>query len=271
MKLVIIGGTGRIGSRIVALLRDLGHAAVPAAPNTGVNTVTGEGLAEALEGADVVIDVSNSPSLDGAAAFEFFKTSTGNLLAAEKAAGVQHHVVLSVVGTDRLIESGYFQAKLTQERLIERSQLPYTIVRATQFFEFIEAIAEAGADGDVVQVAPVLIQPMAADDVARAVTQAALGPPANATIDVGGPEVFRLDVLIRRAFDGSSDARQVIADPYARYYGAAVDERTLLPSEGSWIGQIRFGQWQRNAPRARAAASSVEHDVSSTGAYDEAD
>lgn len=269
MKLVIIGGTGRIGSRIVARLRDLGHEAVPAAPNTGVNTVTGEGLAEVLQGAEVVVDVSNSPSLDGAAAFEFFRASTGNLIEAEKAAGVQHHVALSVVGTERLIESGYFQAKLTQERLIERSQIPYTIVRATQFFEFIRGIADAGTDGDVVRIAPVLIQPMAADDVARAVAQAALAAPANATIEVGGPEVFRLDVLVRQALEGSGDMRQVIADRHARYFGAPIDARTLVPAENSWVGQVRFGDWMRDTARA-AAVSSVPHNVSSAGGNDEA-
>src|SRR5690606_39179706 len=188
MKIVIVGGTGRIGSRIVARLRVQGPDALAAAPDTGVNAVTGEGLDDVLRGADVVIDVSNSPSLEGAAAFAFFSASTGNLLAAGKAAGIRHHVALSIVGTDRLIESGYFQAKLTQERAIEHSTIPFTIVRATQFFEFIAPIADAGTDGDVVRVPPVMIQPMAADDVAEAVTQVALEAPQNGIVEVGGPE-----------------------------------------------------------------------------------
>ena len=254
MRIVIIGGTGRIGSRIVAQLRELGHEAVPASPDTGVNTVTGEGLDAVLKGADVVVDVSNSPSLDGASAFEFFSASTGNLLAAEQAAGVAHHVALSVVGTDRLIESGYFQAKLTQERAIERSTMPYTIVRATQFFEFIGAIADAGTDGDVVRVPAVLIQPMAADDVARAVTQVALEPPRNAMVEVGGPEVFELDALVRRVLEERGDARGVVADRHARYYGASIEERTLVPAQGARLAQTTFDEWTRAAARATAGS-----------------
>ena len=255
MRIVIIGGTGRIGSRIVAQLRELGHEAVPASPDTGVNTVTGEGLEAVLKGADVVVDVSNSPSLDGASAFEFFSASTGNLLAAEQAAGVAHHVALSVVGTERLIESGYFQAKLTQERAIERSTLPYTIVRATQFFEFIGAIADAGTDGDVVRVPAVLIQPMAADDVARAVTQAALEAPRNAIVEVGGPEVFELDALVRRVLTDRGDARSVVADRHARYYGASIEERTLVPAQGARLAQTTFDEWTRAAARATGGSS----------------
>ncbi|NLG62094.1 MAG: NAD(P)H-binding protein [Candidatus Cloacimonetes bacterium] len=256
MKIVIVGGTGRIGSRIVARLRVQGHDALAAAPDTGVNTVTGEGLDDVLRGADVVIDVSNSPSLEGAAAFAFFSASTGNLLAAGKAAGIRHHVALSIVGTDRLIESGYFQAKLTQERAIEHSTIPFTIVRATQFFEFIAPIADAGTDGDVVRVPPVMIQPMAADDVAEAVTQVALEAPQNGIVEVGGPERFDLDDLIRRMLAAAGDTRSVVTDPHARYYGAAIEALTLVPAEGARLGQVRFDDWLSGSARASASRSS---------------
>jgi uncharacterized protein YbjT (DUF2867 family) len=245
MKIVVIGGTGLIGSKLVSKLREHGHEAVPAAPNTGVNTLTGEGLAEALEGAAVVVDVSNSPSFEDAAALEFFETSTRNLLEAEAAAGVGHHVALSVVGTERLSKrgSGYMRAKLAQENLIKESSIPYTIVHATQFFEFINGIADAATDGKSVRVAPVLIQPMAADDVASAVGRIAVGPPVNSTVEVAGPEQFRLDLLIRRALEERDDPREVLPDPHATYYGAEVDEHTLLPGDDASLAETRFEDW----------------------------
>lgn len=243
MKIVIIGGTGRIGSKLVGRLRELGHDAVPASPASGVNTLTGEGLAAALDGAATVVDVSNSPSLDDAAALQFFQTSTANLLAAETAAGVGHHVALSVVGTDRLAESGYFRAKIVQERLIERSPIPYSIVHATQFFEFVEAIADAATDGHTVRLAPVLIQPIAADDVARALASVSVGPPLNGIVEVAGPEQFRLDDLVRRKLSVRGDPRDIVADPHSRYFGAALSERTLLPGDDAALGEIRFVGW----------------------------
>lgn len=251
MKIVIIGGTGRIGSRVVSRLRELEHDVIAASPESGVNTVTGEGLGEVLRDAAVVVDVSNSPSLEGGTALDFFTRATTNLLAAERVAGVRHHVTLSVVGTDQLVESGYFQAKLTQEKLIERGSIPYTIVRATQFFEFIAAIGDAGTDGDIVRLPPVLIQPMAAEDVARAVAWAALGSPANGIIEVGGPETFRLDDVVRQTLRGRGDHRTVVADPHARYYGASVVERTLVPAGEAWTGSVRFDEWAAAQPGAR--------------------
>lgn len=248
MKIVIIGGTGLIGSKLVAGLRARGHEAVPASLDTGVNTITREGLPEVLEGADVVIDVSNSPSFDDDAVLAFFTTSTSNLLEAEAVAGVRHHVALSVVGTERLTESGYFRAKIAQERMIERSPVPYSIVHATQFFEFIRSIANAATVADVVRLAPVLIQPMAADDVARAVGRVAIGSPLNATVEVAGPERFRLDELVARALRAWNDPRRVVADPSARYFGAELRERTLVPNDGAALGQIRFMDWIATAP-----------------------
>jgi uncharacterized protein YbjT (DUF2867 family) len=243
MKIVIIGGTGLIGSKVVSKLREQGNEAVPAAPNTGVNTLTGEGLAEVMKGADVVVDVSNSPSFEDAAVLNFFRTSTTNLLAAEAAAGVRHHVALSVVGTDRLAESGYMRAKIAQEKLIEESSIPYSIVHATQFFEFIKGIADAATDGDTVRLAPVLIQPMAAEDVATAVTKVAVGAPLNGIVEVAGPDQFRLDELVRRYLAARDDRRSVIADPSARYYGAELGERTLVPDTNATIGETRFDNW----------------------------
>ena len=243
MKIVIIGGTGLVGSKVVIRLRDQGHEAVAASPDTGVDTVTGAGLAQALDGADVVVDVSNSPSFDDAAVLEFFETSTRNLLAAEAAAGVRHHVALSVVGTPRLSESGYFRAKIAQERLIGESSVPHTIVRATQFFEFIKGIADKATVGATVRVAPVLIQPMAAADVAKAVAAAAVGAPANGIVETGGPEQFRLDALVRGALRARQDAREVIADPEARYFGARLGERTLLPGDDALLGQVTLDEW----------------------------
>ena len=245
MKIVIIGGSGLVGSKLIPILRDSGHQALAASPKTGVNALTGEGLAEALEGASVVVDVSNSPSFEESAVLRFFETSTRNLLAAEAAAGVGHHVALSVVGTERLSESGYFRAKIVQEKLIREGSLPYTIVRATQFFEFVSSIADAATDGETVRLAPALIQPMASDDVASAVAAVAVGSPLNQTVEVAGPEVFRLDELIRRALEARGDRRKVVADPSARYFGAELSERTLTPGSGARLGGTRFEDWLR--------------------------
>jgi uncharacterized protein YbjT (DUF2867 family) len=243
MKIVIIGGSGLIGSKVVRKLREQGNEAVPASPDTGVNTLTGDGLAEALKGAAVVVDVSNSPSFEDTAVLNFFRTSTANLLEAEAAAGVGHHVALSVVGTDRLSEGGYMRAKIAQEKLIERSSIPYSIVHATQFFEFLKGIADAATDGNTVRLAPVLIQPMAAEDVATAVARVAVGAPLNRIVEVGGPEQFRLDELVRRYLGARDDPRSVIADPNARYYGAELGERTLVPDNNATIGETRFENW----------------------------
>ena len=243
MKFVIIGGTGLIGSKVVSKLRDQGNEAIAAAPNTGVNTLTGEGLAEVLEGADVVVDVSNSPSFEDAAVLNFFRTSTTNILQAEAAAGVRHHVALSVVGTDRLSESGYMRAKIAQEKLIEQSGVPYSIVHATQFFEFLKSIADAATVGDTVRLAPVLIQPMAAEDVATEVARVAIGAPLNGIVEAGGPEQFRMDELVRRYLAAREDQRSVIADPDARYNGAKLGERTLVPGDKANIGETRFEDW----------------------------
>jgi uncharacterized protein YbjT (DUF2867 family) len=243
MKIVVIGGTGLIGSKLVSKLREHGHQAVPASPDTGVNTLTGQGLPEALAGADVVVDVSNSPSFEDAAVLKFFETSTRNLLAAEAAAGVGHHVALSVVGTERLSESGYFRAKIAQENLIKKASIPYTIVHATQFFEFIKSIADAATVGTTVRLAPVLIQPMAADDVAQAVGRVSVGSPINGTVEVAGPRQFRLDELVREGLRARHDAREVVSDPEARYFGAKLAERTLLPGDGARIAETRFEDW----------------------------
>ena len=243
MKIVVIGGTGLIGSKVVACLHEEDHEAVAASPDSGVNTLTGEGLSEALQGASVVIDVSNSPSFEDEAVMEFFTTSTTNLLAAEADAGVRHHVALSVVGTERLAESGYFRAKIAQEKLIRDSVIPYSIVHATQFFEFVKSIADAATDGDAVRLAHVLIQPIAADDVAAAVCQISQRPPADGVIEVAGPEQFRLDELIQRGLMAKGDPRTVVADPRARYFGAELQERTLLPRNAVHLGEIRFNDW----------------------------
>jgi uncharacterized protein YbjT (DUF2867 family) len=243
MKIVIIGGSGLIGSKVVRKLRDQGNEAVPASPNTGVNTLTGEGLANVINGADVVVDVSNSPSFEDTAVLNFFRTSTTNLLQAEVAARVRHHVALSVVGTDRLSESGYMRAKIVQEKLIEKSSIPYSIIHATQFFEFIKGIADGATDGNTVRLAPVLIQPMAAEDVATEVARVAVGAPLNGIVELGGPEQFRLDELVRRYLAARHDPRAVIADPHARYYGAELGERTLVPDNNAIIGETRFEAW----------------------------
>ena len=244
MKIVVIGGSGLIGSKLVRTLNADGHEAVAASPDSGVNTLTGEGLAEALEGASVVVDVSNSPSLDDdAAVLEFFETSTRNILAAGRAADIGHHVALSVVGTERLSESGYFRAKIAQEKLIEDSSIRYSIVHATQFFEFVKSIAGAATEGNTVRLAHVLIQPIAADDVASAVGQVSVGSPVNGIVEVAGPDQFRLDELIRIGLSAKHDPREVIADPDARYFGAELSERTLLPGDDARIAETHFEDW----------------------------
>jgi len=243
MKIVVIGGSGLIGSKLVTQLGEQGYQAVAASPNSGVNTVTGEGLAEVLKDASVVVDVSNSPSWEDAAVLKFFETSTRNLLTYEAAAGVRHHVALSVVGTDRLSESGYFRAKIAQEKLIKGSAIPYSIVQATQFFEFLKGLADVSTDGNTVRVPPVLFQPMAADDVASAVGRIAVSPPVNGTVEIGGPEEFRLDDLVRRRLAALKDSREVIADPKALYSGAKIRERTLVPGSKARLGETRFETW----------------------------
>ena len=248
MKVVVIGGTGLIGSKVVEKLKGQGHDAVAAAPNTGVNTLTGEGLAEAMAGAQVVVDVSNSPSFEEQAAMDFFQTAGRNLTAAEVAAGVRLHGALSVVGTDRLQDSGYFRAKLAQERQIKSSPIPYTLVHATQFFEFIRTIAQISTDGDIVRLPPVQFQPIAADDVAGAIVDVALADPANDTIEVGGPERFTLDEAVRRVLAYDGDARRVIAEPAAPYYGVQVTENSLVPGPGARIGPTRFDWWLTHVP-----------------------
>jgi uncharacterized protein YbjT (DUF2867 family) len=242
MKIVVIGGTGLIGSKLVAKLRDQGHEPV-AAGFPQVNTLTGQGVAESLSGADVVVDVTNSPSFEDSAVLNFFQTSTRNLLAAEAAEGVRHHVALSVVGTQRLWESGYFRAKIAQEELIEAGPIPYSIVHATQFFEFVKSIADAATTGNVVKLSSALIQPMAADDVASAVGRIAVGSPINGIVEVAGPEQFRLDGLIRLGLAAKGDPREVISDPEARYFGALLHERTLLPGDGATLASTRFEDW----------------------------
>jgi len=247
MKIVVIGGTGLIGSKLVRQLGEEGYQAVAASPNSGVNTVTGEGLAEVLKGASVVVDVSNSPSWEDAAVLNFFETSTRNLLTYEAAAGVRHHVALSVVGTDRLAESGYFRAKIAQEKLIKGSTIPYSIVQATQFFEFLKGLADISTEGNTVRVPPVLFQPMAAEDVARAVGRVAVGPPVNGTIEIGGPKEFRLEDLVRRYLAALKDSREVIADPKALYSGAKISERTLVPGSKARLGETPFETWLTRA------------------------
>lgn len=243
MKIVVIGGTGLIGSKLVSKLREHGHEAVPASPNSGVNTLTGEGLAEVMKGASVVVDVSNSPSWEDAAVLNFFVTSTRNLLTHEAAAGVKHHVALSVVGTDQLSESGYFRAKIAQEKLIKESSIPYTIVQATQFFEFLKGLADLSFDGQKVRLPHALFQPMAADDVASAVGKVATGQPVNGVVEIGGPEEFRIDELVRQRLASLKDPREVIVDPNALYSGAKLSERTLVPGSNARLGETSFKTW----------------------------
>jgi uncharacterized protein YbjT (DUF2867 family) len=243
MKIVVIGGTGLIGSKVVTNLREQGHEALPASPRLGVNTLTGEGLADALAGASVVVDVSNAPSFEDHAVLEFFQTSTRNLLAAEAEAGVGHHVALSIVGIDRSPENGYFRAKIAQEQLIAAGPIPYSIVRATQFLEFIDGIADAATTGNEVHMAPVAFQPIAADDVARAVARVAVNPPLNGRLEIAGPDRLRFDEVIRRRLQARNDSRQVIADPQAPYFGAVPSEQSLVPLNGAQLGEIRFEDW----------------------------
>jgi uncharacterized protein YbjT (DUF2867 family) len=254
MKIVVIGGSGLIGSKLVPKLREHGQEVLAASPKSGVNCLTGEGLAEAIKGASVLVDVSNAPSWEDAAVMNFFETATRNLLSYESAAGVGHHVALSVVGSERLLDSGYFRAKIAQENLIKGSSIPYSIVRATQFFEFVKGIADFSTDSNKVRLPSALIQPMAADDVASAVGRIALGSPVNGTVDVGGPEKFRLDELVRRALAARKDPREVVADPHARYYGIELSERTLLPGDDARLGETRFETWLRQ-PAAKIASS----------------
>jgi uncharacterized protein YbjT (DUF2867 family) len=243
MRIVVIGGTGRLGAKVIDLLREHGHEPLAAAPNTGVNTITGEGLAEALQGASVVVDVSNSPSFEDAAVLEFFTTSTRNLLEAEAAAGVGHHVAMSIVGADRLPDSGYLRAKVAQEALIADSSMPYSIVRATQFFEFIDSIAGAATAGDTVHVSSMLFQPMAVADVATAVAEVAAGAPLNGTIEIGGPDAFPMDELVRRTLAARRDPRIVVGDPHTPYFGAELAERSLVPGADAQLGATHFDDW----------------------------
>ncbi|WP_263359287.1 SDR family oxidoreductase [Acidicapsa ligni] len=265
MKIVVIGGTGLIGSKLVNKLREHGHEATSASPNSGVNTLTGEGLAEVLKGASVVVDVSNSPSFEEAAAMNFFNTATRNLLQYEQTAGVRHHVALSVVGTDRLATPrpsdaektirGYFRAKLAQEKLIKESSIPFSIVHATQFFEFAKQIADASSDGTTIRVAPVLIQPMAAEDVASAVGRVAVGSPVNGIVEVAGPQQFRLNEFVLQGLRAHNDPRTVVADPGAGYFGIEVDERTLVPGKDARLGDIRFEAWLAQSAKPATSAN----------------
>jgi uncharacterized protein YbjT (DUF2867 family) len=243
MKIVVIGGSGLIGTKVVGILRQGGHEVVAASPRSGVNTLTREGLAAALSGAQAVVDVANSPSFEAEAALAFFETSSRNLLAAEAAAGVRHHVALSVVGTEHLLESGYFPAKFAQENLIKASGIPYTIVRATQFFEFVGAIAESGASGQTIRLPHALIQPIASHDVAAALADVAVGAPVNGTIEVAGPDAVPMDELVEGFLRANGDTRKVVADVDARYFGAAVDDRSLTPAGKPRIGPTRFEDW----------------------------
>ena len=261
MKIVVIGGTGLIGSRVVEKLKQKGHDAVAAAPNTGVNTLTGVGLNEVVAGAEVVVDVSNSPSFEDQAAMDFFQTAGRNIAAAEAAAGVRHHVALSVVGTDRLQDSGYFRAKLAQERLIAGSPIPYTLVHATQFFEFIRGIADFSMKDGAVHLPPVAFQPMAADDVAATVGDVALAEPLNGMVEIAGPETFRLDEAVRKVLEFDHDSRTVITDLDAPYFGIHVGERALVPDKGARLGSTTLGWWLTNVPApnvAGAAPATVE-------------
>jgi uncharacterized protein YbjT (DUF2867 family) len=254
MKIVVIGGTGLIGSKVVAKLKQKGHEAIAAAPNTGVNTITGEGLAEALAGAAVVVDVSNSPSFEDAAAMDFFQTSGKNLSAAEIAAGVRHHVALSVVGTERLQDSGYFRAKLAQEEQIKGSPIPYTLIRATQFFEFIRGIAQSATAGGDVRLSHSLFQPMAAEDVASAVADAALAAPVNGMIEVGGPAKFHIDEIVAATLKHDNDPRKVVVDPNAQYFGVKVNDQSLTPGSGARLGPTTFDWWLTHVPPPPPAA-----------------
>ena len=250
VKIVIIGGSGLIGKKLVKNLRQRGHEVVAASPSSGVNTLTGEGLAEALVGASVVVDVANSPSFEDKAVLEFFERSGRNLLAAEAAAGVGHHIALSVVGTDRLLASGYFRAKMAQENLIKASAIPYTIVRATQFFEFVGAIAESATDGQAVRLPPALMQPIVSDDVAAALAEISVAEPLNGTVELAGPEPIQMDELVRRYLSANRDARKVTTDVQAGYFGTAVNDQSLTPGDQPRLGPTRFEDWlSRSIPQ----------------------
>jgi uncharacterized protein YbjT (DUF2867 family) len=251
MKIVVIGGTGLIGSKLVALLRQRGQEVLAASPDSGVNTLTGEGLSEALAGAQVVVDLANSPSFEDTAVMKFFQTAGRNLLAAEAVAGVRHHIALSIVGADRLPDSGYLRAKVVQENLIKASGTPYTILRSTQFFEFVGRIADEGAEGNLVRVPAALIQPIVSDDVVAVLAEIALGPPVNGTLEVGGPERFRFDEIIGRALSVKNDKRKVMADAHARYFGTELDEESLIPGGKARIGQMRFDAWISRSSASR--------------------
>lgn len=247
MKIVVIGGTGLIGSKLVDLLRKTGTEAVPAAPNTGVNTITGEGLAEALSGADVMVDVTNSPSLDGKAAIEFFQASTRNLIAAARAGGVKHYVALSIVGARRMTDSDYMLAKVAQEDLIAQSGLPFSILQSTQFFEFVERVVQGGLDGDVYRLSPALMQPIVADETVAVLGEVARGAPLNATLEVGGPEAIPLDELAREVLSARQDPRQIVADARAKYFGAVLNDQSLIPGPGARLGSLTFADWLRQS------------------------
>jgi uncharacterized protein YbjT (DUF2867 family) len=263
MKILVIGGTGLIGSKLVAKLTEQGHEAVPASPRLGINSITGEGLADAMDGTSVVVDVSNSPNFEYRTALEFFQASTRNLLAAEADAGVGHHVALSVVGTASLAEggdpegttAGYFRAKLAQEELIRESDIPYSIVHATQFFEFVTAIADSATDGQPVRVPPILFQPMAADDVAAGVGRVAVGAPVNGIVEIAGPEQLRFEEVVGRVLAAADDPREVVADPAAGYYGITVTERTLVPAGEARLGEVRLDDWIRESSAAKTAVA----------------
>jgi uncharacterized protein YbjT (DUF2867 family) len=257
MKIVVIGGTGLIGSKVVEKLTRQGHEVVAAAPNTGVNTITGEGLTEALAGAEVVVDVANSPSFEDQAAMDFFQTAGRNLTAAEVTAGVRHHLALSVVGTERLQDSGYFRAKLAQEQLIKTSPIAYTLIHATQFFEFVRSIAGFSSDGDTVRLPPVLFQPMAAEDVASAISEAALAEPVNGTVEIAGPDTFTLDEPVRQVLEFDGDPRKVVSDPEAPYFGVKVSENTLVPGAGARLGSTRFDWWLTHVPPPKKVSSTA--------------
>ena len=249
MKIVVIGGSGLIGTKLVIRLRQKGHEVVAASPNSGVNTITGEGLAQALAGAQVVVDLANSPSFEDRAVLAFFQTSGRNLLAAEAVAGVKHHVALSVVGADRLPDSGYLRAKMAQENLIKASKIPYTIVRSTQFFEFVNAITQSGTAGQTVHLSPALLQPIGSDDVADAMADVTLGAPLNGTTEIAGPERIPLDELARRYLRATNDPRQVVADVHARYFGTELNDQSLTPGENPRLGSIRFDDWLNSTSR----------------------
>jgi len=250
LKIVVIGGSGLIGSKLSARLRQLGHEVNAASPSSGVNTITGEGLAAALAGADIVVDVANSPSFEDKAVLEFFEKSGRNLLAAEAAAGVKHHVALSVVGTERLLASGYFRAKMAQENLIKASPVPYTIVRATQFFEFVKVIAHGATDGQTVRLPSALMQPIVSDDVAALLADVAVAAPVNGTVEIAGPESIRQDEMIRQFFRATSDKRPIVVDPAALYFGIRLNDQSLTPGPNARLGKTQFQDWLKQSVKA---------------------